>query len=106
MTKMMEYVGDGVTLALARLGKADIPIKYARILAKFLKAQKEEHQIAAQTYEKNKEKILAGDEEAKKQWNEYLQSEIDIEKLPKDILDKVEKICASDLLSLEPLIKN
>jgi hypothetical protein len=105
MTKVMQYVSDQVTQALGRLAQNSIAIKNSMALAKFLKAQNEEHVLAAKTFENYKKQKEEGSETADQEWSDFLQTEIEVKKLPHNILDQVKEISAADLILLEPLIE-
>lgn len=106
MTKMIQYVSDQVTGVLVRLAQNTIAIKNSMALAKFIKTQNEEHALAIKIFETYKKQKDEGSETADKEWSDFLQSEVELKKLPHSILDQVKEISAADILLLEPLIED
>jgi hypothetical protein len=106
MIKMSQYVSDNVTLALGRLAQNNLSIKNSMALARFIKKQNEEHTLAVKAYERYSKQKQEGCEKADQEWRDLINSDIEIDKLPADILDQVEKMSAADIIYLEPLISD
>ena len=105
MVKMYQYISDQVTGALTRLAQNSISIKNSRILATFIKKQNEEHASTRKSYENYMQKKEQNVEGAEQEWKDFLNTEIEVQKLPSDILDQIKEMSAADIILLDPLIE-
>jgi hypothetical protein len=76
-------------------------LSHAYAYKKFVKDYESELALGAELYNKIKDKL--GEEETFKEWSDFLEKESRIDKLPKDFLEKFDKISCNDLAVFEHL---
>lgn len=106
MVKRFQLVTKHPQDALQKLMTADIKASKVAKLVEFVR-KVETHTKNAETINKKiSAKIAANDEEAKKEWFDYLNEDVEISPLlPADIASEVPKLSAVDYMSLEQLVE-
>lgn len=84
---------------------SDLPVKSTVKLVKFLRSFESELKSAQEIYLRYQEKLATNDPSTVTEWNEYLEKDVNIEKLPSDVLDNVDKISPLDYVALENVME-
>lgn len=106
MVKKFQIVTKAPQDALAKLLSTDLKPVFVVKVVQFMRAIEDHVKTAQAINQKLSEKLMAKDEDASKEWLEYLNEEVEISPLlPPEIIQEVEKLTALDYVSLEQLVE-